>query len=207
MKYTKSILIAAIVGIIASVVLIPNLQQTTTAESPDIETNDSVNDVALRVIFHFRAGDEEINTFKVFKQLGGYDKTTSPTFELEGIVDGRKQMLYDATHAYYHDPVDPPQYGRFGVDIYLSDGASTNTHFIYEKCGVKNYFMETLFDKEETYNGKTKFAYIEHFEFVCDGYHPLHPVESQVTVNDTPKTESTMDLTKKSTPTWEDYLG
>ena len=89
------------------------------------------------------------------------------------------------------------------MDIYLSDEAATNVHFIYQKCDIENYFVETLYDKEETYNGKTKFAYEEHFEIKCSGYHPLHLEETQVTSDDS-KITSSMD--KENAKTWEDYF-
>jgi len=167
------------------------------------EISDSVNNISLRVIFHFRAGDEEITTFKVFNQLGGYDERTSPKFELHGIIDGSKQLLHKATDAIYHDPSGGNQYSDFDVDIYLSDDAATNIHFNYQKCDIKDYFMETLYDKEETYNGKTKFAHVEHFKIQCSGYHPLHLVDSQVT-RDGSKITSNID--KEEAGTWEDYF-
>ncbi len=61
----------------------------------------------------------------------------------------------------------------------------------------------TLFDKEETYNGKTKFAYVEHFEIECSDYHPLHQVESQVTINGS---KTTFNTDNEGAETWEDYF-
>jgi len=190
------------VGMFFSFFLIYVLPTTSFAESSESEIN-SVNNISLRVIFDFRAGDEEITTFKVFNQLGGYDETTSPKFELHGIVDGSKQLLHEATDAIYHDPSGKNQYSEFDVDIYLSDEVATNIHFSYQKCDIEDYFVETLYDKEETYNGKTKFAYEEHFEIECSGYHPLHLVELQVT-SDGSKITSSMD--KEEDETWEDYF-
>jgi len=194
--------ISIAVGMFFSFLLIYTLPTTTSfAQLSESEIN-SVNNISLRAVFHFRAGVEEITTFKVFNQLVGYSETTSPKFELHGIIDGSKQLLHEATDAIYHDPSDSNQYGQFDVDIYLSDEAATNIHFIYKKCDIKDYFVETLFDKEETYNEKTKFAYVEHFEIECSGYHPLHLVESQVS-SDGSKVTSSMD--KEEAETWEDY--
>ena len=193
----------SIVVLFFSILLIYVLSTTTSfAESSESEIN-SVNNISLRVIFHFRAGDEEITTFKVFNQLGGYDETTLPKFELHGIVDGSKQLLHEATDAIYHDQSGKNQYSEFDVDVYLSDEAATNIHFSYQKCDIEDYFVVTLYDKEETYNGKTKFAYEEHFEIECSGYHPLHLVESQVT-SDGSKITSSRD--KEEAETWEDYF-
>jgi len=186
-----------------SILLVYTLSTATSfAELSESEIN-SVNNISLQVIFHFRAGDEEITTFNVFNQLKGYEKTAPPRFELHGIVDGSKQLLHEATDAIYHDSSGRNQYGEFDVDIYLSDDVATNIHFNYQKCDIENYFVETLFDKEETYNGKTKFAHVEHFEIECSGYHPLHLEESLVTSDDS-KITSSMD--KEHADTWEDYF-
>lgn len=193
----------SIVVLFFSILLVYALSTTTSfAELSESEIN-SVNNISLQVIFHFRAGDEEITTFKVFNQLKGYEKTAPPRFELHGIIDGSKQLLHEATDAIYHDSSGKNQYSEFDVDIYLSDDATTNIHFSYQKCDIENYFVETLFDKEETYNGKTKFAHVEHFEIECSGYHPLHLEESLVTSDDS-KITSSMD--KEHAETWEDYF-
>ena len=203
MKPQKGLVIPLVLIFGIFIILLSTVQQSTTfAQTTSTETSNSVNDVSLRAVFIFNVGVEEITTFKVFNQLGGYDETTSPKFELHGIVDGSKQLLYKATHAFYHNPSGRHQYSEFDVNIYLSDGAATNTHFMYKDCGIKDYFMETLYDKEETYNGKTKFAHVEHYEIECSGYHPLHQVKTQVT-SDGSKIPSSMD--KEEPKTWEDF--
>ncbi len=193
----------SIVVLFFSILLIYTLPTTTSfAESSESEIN-SVNNISLQVIFHFRAGDEKITTFKVFNQLEGYGQSEFPRFELSGIIDGSKPLVYDAVHELYHNPSDSVKYSDFDVEIYLSDEAATNILFNYQKCDIKDYFMETLFDKEETYNGKTKFAHEEHFEIECSVYHPSHLVESQDT-SDGSKITSSMD--KEEPETWEDYF-
>ncbi len=190
------------VGMFFSILLIFTLPSSTFAESSESEIN-SVNNISLQVIFHFRAGDEEITTFKVFNQLGGYDETTSPKFELHGIIDGSKQLLHKATDAIYHNSSGRNQYSEFDVDIFLSDDAATNIHFTYQKCDIEDYFAETLFDREETYNEKTKFVHVENFEIECSGYHPLHLVESQVTISGS---KITSNIDNEDAETWEDYF-
>ena len=203
MKLQKGLVIPLVLIFVISIILLSILQQSTTfAQTTSTETSNSVNDISLRAVFNFKVGVEEITTFKVFNQLGGYDRITSPKFELHGIVDGSKQLLHEATHAFYHERSGGLKYGEFDVNIYLSDGAATNAHFIYKFCDIKDHFMETLYDKEETYNGKTKFAHVEHFEIECSGYHPLHQIETQVT-SDGSKIPSSMD--KEEPKTWEDF--
>ena len=204
MKLQKDFVIPLVLIFVTSIILLFTVQQSTTfGQTTSTETSNSVNDVSLRVVFNFKVGVEEITTFKVFNQLGGYDETASPKFELHGIIDGSKQLLHETTDVIYHNPSDRNQYGEFDVDIYLSDGTATNIRFSYQKCDIKDYFMETLYDKEETYNGKTKFAYVEHFEIECSGYHPLHQVKTQVT-SDGSKIPLSID--KEEPETWEDYF-
>jgi len=203
MKLQKGLVIPTMVILVTFFILLSAFQQPTTfAQTTGSEISDSVNDISLRVVFKFRAGEEQINTFKVFNQLEGYGQSEFPRFELSGIIDGSKPLVYDAAHELYHNPSYSSKYSDFDVEIYLSDDTATNIHFIYQKCDLKDYFMETLFDKEETYNGKTKFAHVEHFEIECSSYHPSHLVESQVT-SDGSKITSSMD--KEEAETWEDY--
>jgi len=203
MKLQKGLVIPTMVILVTFFILLSTIQQPTTfAQTTGSEISDSVNDISLRVVFKFRTGEEQINTFKVFNQLEGYSQSEFPRFELSGIIDGSKPLVYDAVHELYHNPSASNRYSDFDVEIYLSDEVATNIHFIYQKCDIKDYFMETLFDKEETYNGKTKFAHEEHFEIECSVYHPTHLVESQVT-SDGSKITSSMD--KEEAETWEDY--
>ncbi|MGH9998519.1 MAG: hypothetical protein ACRD90_01480, partial [Nitrosopumilaceae archaeon] len=42
--------------------------------------------------------------------------------------------------------------------------------FSYGDCQIKNYNVYTEYDKEETYNAKTKFVYLDRIEFDCRGF-------------------------------------
>jgi hypothetical protein len=64
---------SVIVVIVASIVLVTSLQPTTFAESEE----DSVNNVGISTVFQFNNGEEEINTFKVYRQISGYGDDTN----------------------------------------------------------------------------------------------------------------------------------
>lgn len=146
-------------------------QAQTNAEETKLDTN-SVNDIELYITFHFREADEIVNTFKVFDTLSsGFDRTKGVNFMLEGIVGGDRPILYKAIDESFrlgknvqHD------FSEFDVDVILQQDEQQYRKFTYSDCQVKNYNVFTEFDKEETFNGKTKFAIVDKIEFECRGF-------------------------------------
>ena len=196
----------------ASIILLfaAGLTQSDTVSFAESE-NDNVNNVHISTVFEFNNGDEEINTFKVFKQYEGYGESTSPRFELQGIVDGGHQLLYNEAHKHHHQRDNPSIAKDFDVSVYLRDEAITNVHFLYTSCDIVDYYIQTPIDVNlKVWSGDTKFAHVEHFVFECSGIHPFHQIDEQQdapsrttqsiqTSEDTPKKES-------SPETWEDYF-
>jgi hypothetical protein len=166
-----------IIAIILAILLVSSIKESQTFAEEN--QSDSVNDVAIRTIFHFRAGDEEINTFKVFKQVSGFIRTKSPTFDLEGVVNGDRPLLYEAVDFSFYQPNVQNNYSMFNVDVYLYSGDAVYRHFTYKDCSIGNYWVDTEFDKEETYSGKTKFAIVDKFEFQCNGFMLKNPIFEQ----------------------------
>ncbi|HSD04865.1 MAG TPA: hypothetical protein VLB45_03825, partial [Nitrosopumilaceae archaeon] len=65
------------ISLIASVLWVPTGYATKTfADEPVLDT-DSVNEVGLRVAFHFRETTEDVNTFKNFKPFSQTATVTS----------------------------------------------------------------------------------------------------------------------------------
>ncbi len=199
MKLQKSFVIPLVLIFGTLIILLSIAQQSTTfAQTTDPKTTKSVNDVSMRVVFHFRAGVEEITTFEVFKLVAGYDKTTSPRFQLVGIVDGNKPLLHEATHVTFHTRNIDHQYSDFEIEVYLTDKYSLNVLNRFMDCNIKDFFIDTLYDKNNTWQGDKKFAWLETFEFECAGAHPLHPGGTEATGEITNKPE------EKEPLTWED---
>ena len=172
--------------------------------------NDNVNNVHISTVFEFNNGYEEINTFKVFKQYEGYGESTSPRFELQGIVGGGHPLLYDEAHTHHHQRDNPSIAKDFDVSVYLRDGAMTDVHFLYTSCDIVDYYIQTAVDVNlRVWNGDAKFPHIEHFIFECSGIHPFHQIDDQ---RDNPEYRKQNTLTtdntskEKSTETWEDYF-
>ncbi len=173
--------------------------------------NDNVNNVHINTVFEFNNGDEEISTFKVFKQYEGYGESTSPRFELQGIVDGGHPLLYDEAHKHHHQRGNLSIAKDFDVSVYLQDGAMTDVHFLYTSCDIVDYYIQTPVDVNlKVWNGDTKFPHVEHFVFECSGIHPFHQIDKQHdapshTAQSTQISEGTPEK-EKSTETWEDYF-
>lgn len=184
--------------IVASVLLISYGTETKTyAEDKIIDTN-SVNDVTIKAIFHFRTGDEEIDSFKVFSQTSGFIRNKSPVFALQGIVSNDRPLLYQAADMTFDEPNTRHEYSQFEVDVYLHNGDTVYRHFSYTDCNVQNYWVDTEFDKEETYSGKTKFAIDDKFEFLCSGYELMNPVyEKMIKDKADAEVQASNELTSK----------
>lgn len=162
----KTIFFISVAILVSTIIL---LTQNTSAQ-PEPNPTNSVDDVKLEVTFQFPEGDEIVNSFSVFDQLGGYDKLTLPIFSLEGITGQDKSMIYDWVDKEYHQQIGNK---RFNVNVVLSDGNFKNS-YLYEDCLIQNYYVTTLYDKNKTYQNMSEFAYVDHFEFECSGFHPLH---------------------------------
>ncbi len=203
MTKSNNVVIVGLLVIIVTILLTTSLQQTTIlAQSID----DSVNDVSLRVVFQFFEGEEEVNTFKVYKQLGGYGISVTPKFELEGIVNGDHPLLYREAHVHHHQPGNPQIAKDFDVAVYLSDGSLTDVHFLYTSCDILDYYIRTVEDpNSRVWNGQAKFANVEHFVIECSGIHPFHQIDEPSTSIETETTEATTDQSEKEIPTWKDF--
>ena len=165
-----------------------------------------MNDVSLRVVFQFFEGEEEVNTFKIYRQLGGYG-TDAPKFELEGIVDGGHPLLYREAHVHHHQAGNQQIAKDFDVAVYLSDGSLTDVHFLYTDCDIMDYYIKTGEDMNvRVWNGQAKFPHIEHFVFECSGIHPFHQIDEPSTTETTSMTEPTTEPSEKKITTWEDFF-
>lgn len=176
--------------LIVTLVLVTSIQTTAFAESEE----NSVNDIHIKTVFVFNHGEEEINTFKVFRQLDGYMGDRDPKFELQGIVDGGHPLLYEEVHQTHHFKALTRDKRDFSVMVSLVDGDRTNVHFSYTKCDVVDYFVKTSIDvNQKIWSGMTPIPHVETFVFECNGFDPLHhideperPIKAPVTVEKFP---------------------
>lgn len=180
MHKSKNNLRIFVLIIIATILFVPTIDMASFAEEKK-KTN-SVNDIAITVVFHFREKQETVKTFEVFTQNSGYSRATeTPTFSLQGVVGGDKVMLYQAADmTYLHGGNLNHDYSEFDVDVTLHNEKKSYRQFTYSDCYVKDYAVSTDFDDEEAWDGEKKFALIDEFEFECRGYMPYNLMYKQM---------------------------
>jgi len=197
MKHQKITSIATIAIISLIVIGLTNQNSETLAE----ETKDpypSANNVKIHTVMTFTQGVEESDGFQAFIQNKGFnpDKET-PQFQLIGVVDEDKRILYNAVdYTYVRGASDTEHdYAHFDVDVYLQNGKPLRA-FHYTDCRITDYKVFTDYDKEEGWFGKG-FATVDSFTFTCSGYQPSNPLEEQYNQHEKAKTTSSLDLKEK----------
>lgn len=224
---TKWILGITTMIAVSAVILIPNVITESFATHPIVQAidphrhfpnlsttfdpnyvEDTVGDVKIKAIFHFnKDGIEEIDSFRIINQLGGYKTGDTIQFQLLGGVGADKPKLYTVVDNYYAQgkTTANTDYQDFDVDVYLykrGDDVAFR-HFMYQTCDVTDYTITTLHDGDETFSGKTKFVLADTFTFTCTGFHPHCPVCLAEEEKESRST-STMDLDER--PTWGDLF-
>ena len=198
-RYSTSIIASIIVAVLAIGISF----QGSTAEIPEFDyRNSAVNDMQFRTSFHFIGlGELELETFSVYKQLGGFKKGETAAFRIAGLAGIDKIGLYKLSDlnanqrfASQHDPIN-----NIDIDVAVTQNDLVLHEFKYTGCKLTDYKVDTLFDAEETYAGKTKFAIVDIFEFTCDGYNPNTPLFEKAVEFVRAKTTSTMDLVPGAT--------
>lgn len=187
MNKSKNILRIAALPLIATILLIPMEDGTQTFAQEKPNNLNSVNDIALQAIFHFRERVEMVDTFKLFDTMSsGFDRTKAVNFRLEGIIGGEKPMLYKAIdYTFAHGKNQNHDFSEFDVDIIFHRDGIPQRQFIYSDCEIKNYNAYTEYDKEETYNLKTSFVYLDRIEFECRGFALGNPLYDSMTQAET----------------------
>jgi hypothetical protein len=194
-KITYTSVIAAIA--IASIALVVGLSQTqsTTAQSAPVGNNVYVfgEGVYPQATFGFRDGavtyDFQIydTTNNLFSQnsAGGLGKQVAPEFTLARIV-GDTPYLHEAVDQTFEyggkvSGFDYP-YKEFDVMVNMVQAGESVRSMEYSDCSVTNYKINTRTDNEEGYvtGGKTGFALVETYTFVCTGFTPHSPLYDQL---------------------------
>jgi len=203
----KAILTSIIIA--SFVILVVTASETQViAEENDDTPYTFTNDVEILVVFTGQKGTLETDGFQIFKQISGYDKNNeTPTFKLEGAVNGKHPMLYEAADWTYEKQgvTGNSGYDQFDVDVILHKDGYAFRQFSYTFCSLDYYAVDTLFDKEEGWNTSKGFTILDEFTFSCNGYKPGNPTfELQKANGYSLGSVSTTDL-ETDLPTWEDY--
>ena len=120
--------------------------------------------------FFFNDGIEKID-FPVFKLNTGFDETSRdrPSFTVQGIVNSHtlldkainKAKELRGLHLGSNDP--------FNVNVDFANDSKTFRTLVFSDCRIEEYKIDTLFDKEEGYTGKSGFAIVDDTTVTCAG--------------------------------------
>ncbi len=208
MTLSKKYSTLIIASIIVSVLALGISYQGSTAETFEFDpTTSAINDLQIQTVFHFQGfGDLSLDTFSVFQQLSGFKKDEAVSFQLFGLAGTDKIGLYELSDRLSQDRIgsinDP--LNEIDIDVRIIQNDQVLHEFKYKGCKLANYKVTTLFDADETFSGKTKFAIVDGFEFSCRGYTPTTPLfEKLVLKIKEAETKSTTDLIPGVT--WESH--
>jgi len=137
----------------------------------------SLNDVKIIAEFNFNTGPVTIDSFGVFKQISGFDRT-QPQIILQGVAGIDKSSLYRAadyafSYAKGSTGIDH-KFSDFGMSIYLEQGNLPIRKTTYRECNISNYTIDTLHDNDYSYNRVSVFVVVDNFEITCKGMQPYH---------------------------------
>jgi len=134
--------------------------------------------------FYFNEGIEKID-FPIFKLNTGFDETSNdrPSFTVEGIAKSYT-MLDNAINRAQSVAGNPISYNeKFQVNVDFANDSETFRTLKFADCRIDEYKVDTLFDKEEGYTGKSGFAIVEDITVSCAGLTTKNYGE----ITDTPK--------------------
>ncbi len=120
--------------------------------------------------FFFNDGIEKID-FPVFKMNSGFEEksTQRPIFTLQGIATSHTLLDRALNNAKMTGGLSTITNDDFQVTVDFANDSKPLRTLIYSDCRVDEYKIDTLFDKEEGYTGKSGFAIVEEITVSCAG--------------------------------------
>ena len=137
----------------------------------------TLNDISITAEFNFDSGTVMIDSFDVYNQVSGFDRE-QPVVTLQGIVGIDKSILYRAADEQFNRGTGPfgleHKFSEFGMSIYLEQGDLPIRKMTYRECDITDYTIDTLNDKDYSYNRASVFVVVDNFEITCAGMQPYH---------------------------------
>ncbi|AJM92598.1 hypothetical protein [Nitrosopumilus piranensis] len=137
----------------------------------------SLNDINIITEFSFDSETIQINSFDVYQHVSGFNRET-PVVNLQGMVGIDKSILYRAADEEFNRGTGPfgaeHKFSEFGMSIYLEQGDLPIRKMTYRECDITNYTIDTLNDKDYSYNKASVFVLVDNFEITCTGMQPYH---------------------------------
>ncbi len=208
MTLSKKYSTLIIASLIVSVLALGISYQDSTAETLEFDpTKGAINLLQIQTVFHFTGyGNLSLETFSVYEQVSGYKKGEAVSFRLFGMAGIDKIGLYklsDKTSQERIGSVNDPL-NNFDIDVRILQNEQVLHEFNYKGCKIADYKVTTLFDADETFSGKTKFAIVDVFEFTCRGYIPATPLFDELVLK-IKKAHTTSTTELPPGVTWESH--
>ncbi len=184
---TKTISVFALA--VATVAMIVGVSETSTITAADAPKGNAMYIFAegvypqatfkfrdTTVTYEFQLYDTTNNLFST-GATGFTTKQVAPEFILQRIT-GETPYLHEAVDQTFeyngkNSGFDYP-YKEFDVTVDLIQAGKTIRTMEYADCSISNYKINTRTDNEEGYTtGKTGFAIVDAFTFVCTGFTPV----------------------------------
>ena len=127
-------------------------------------------DVHSYATFYFNDGVERID-FPVFKLNTGFDEKSKerPSFTVQGIVKPHTLLDDAISKAKKIGGISSLYNDDFQVNVDFANDSKTFRTLKFSDCRIEEYKVDTLFDKEEGYTGKSGFAVVEEITVTCAG--------------------------------------
>ncbi len=127
-------------------------------------------DVHSYATFYFNDGAERID-FPVFRLNTGFDEKSKdrPSFLVQGIVKPHALLDNAISKAKKIGGISSLYNDNFQVNVDFANDSKTFRTLKYSDCRIEEYKIDTLFDKEEGYTGKSGFALVEDITVTCAG--------------------------------------
>ena len=186
----KTSIIAALA--VASIALVVGLSQTENIQAADGPKGNAVyvfaEGVYPQATFEFR--DQTVTyDFQLYDTTNNLFSTSASGFTTKQVAPEFTLIRAVGDTPYLHRAVDQTfEYGRVGglehpykefdVTVEMIQAGQSMRTIEYDNCSVNNYKINTRTDNEEAYTtgGKTGFAVVETYTFVCTGFTPKAPL-------------------------------
>lgn len=179
----------------ASIALVVGLSQTTSITAADAPKGNAMyifaEGVSPQVTFEFR--DQTVTyEFQMYDTTNNLFSTSASGFTTKQTAPEFTLIRTVGDTPYLHEAVDQTfehgksggfeyPYKEFDVTVEMIQARKVLRSMEYDDCSINNYKINSRTDNEEGYTtGKTGFALVETYTFVCNGFTPSSPLYNEM---------------------------
>ena len=140
------------------------------------EIYDFAENVRTFITFEFDGGTEKIE-FTGFELNSGFKESSDavvPSFSVEGVVNNYPLLYKAIDNARKVSGLSTSFNTDFDALVEFSNGEKTLRALDFRDCRVSGAIINTEYDKEEGFTGKSGFALVNEIDFDCAGLTPLN---------------------------------